>query len=732
MLLNYLPSSILKVNIKEIFQVFNIILTNNLKPIRRIIHSLLLQLMKHFTSNVILNELWLYVNNTNFRIRTNILYCMTFILNNSLQQNIDIMKIIKFIVHCLKDKSGAVQSAAAECCAVLVGLCNSENDMSILYTIRNLLLDEMSNIEVNFILQKIKKCIQYKNYTDNLTEQNDFLEVESDVEQKSIRGIPHLNYSGHSVDKSVRRNPLRTFDMYKMSIDLNRINHLNGSYFHLSEDRKRLKSYKSNILESMQKHSDTTKTHNFSAQRLNHLDNEKKIPDESTTTDLNSYNQNSLRIKRRNCPVNWYNRSPGDTINQCLESLRDSVSRRRKQWLFDHLAKLNAEKSTDSNYENLSQMNTFDGENHNLPIHSDSDVWTTQDSGVYMITSNDETNQPIYKYHDNLPNNWRDDTVTSLNRQFCLQSRCSVNGNANKGMNDLHLTTNKEQSKTEYNNYKNQEKKTVSKQQKLKYLSSYKEIVKKDSQFLRRSPDHPIGVDRKIVNKSAKIEEKMMEYLASKDWEEQIKVANIIQNLLETMNVKPLEVLFSDKQSMNTFVNGIEQAIKCLRSQVSHQGLKTLQKLCNYLNAINQGHLFNSYAEILITALLSRISEGSSTKFLQQESYKTLEAFISCIDEAIAVQTMCTNSWDKFIRSNIRRNTIGNMLALIFCNKLQTGKKNTALFKRLGIGGMERLLKVVHQLTNDKVSSTRLVRTHFSIILNYIQWILSQWRERLY
>ncbi|KAK4469946.1 hypothetical protein MN116_007446 [Schistosoma mekongi] len=630
----------------------------------------------------------------------NIHYYLISILNIMQNQSTHMIIHLSYII--------LVQSAAAECCAVLIGLYNTENHMSILYTIKNLLLNDMSNIEVNFLLQKIKKCIQCKNYNDNLTEQNDLFEVESDVEQKSMRAIPHLNYSDHAVDKSISRNSLRTFNMYKMPIDLNRINHLNGSYFHISEDRKRLKSYKSDNLESIQKTSVTMKTHDFSAQRLNQLDHEKKISDKLITTDVIPNIQNSLRMEPINCPVNWYNQSPGDKMNQCLESLRDSVSRRRKQWLFDQLAKLNAEKSIESNQKNLSQMKTFNEENHNLPIHSVSDVWTAQDNGIYLRASNDEIDQPIYKYHDNLPNNWRDNTVNSLNRQFCVQSTCSVSDKASRGMNDLHLPTNKEQSKTEYNNYKNQEKQTIAKQQKLKYLSSYKEKVKKDTHFLRKTTDHSIGVDKKIINKSIKIEEKLIEYLTSKNWEEQIKAANIIQNLLETMNVKPLEILFSDKQSMNILVSGIEQAIKCLRSQVSHQGLKTLQKLCNYLNAINQGHLFNSYAEIIITTLLSRISEDSSTKFLQKQSYKTLEAFISCIDETITIQIMCTNSWDKFIRSNIRRNTIGNMLTFIFCNKLQTGKKNTTLFKRLGINGMERLLKVVHQLTNDKVSSTRL------------------------
>ncbi|VDP56104.1 unnamed protein product [Schistosoma mattheei] len=97
--------------IKEIFQLFKPILINNLKTMYHVIHRILLQLLTYFKADIILDELWLYYknnHNTNFRIRTNTLYCMTFLLCNKMEQNIDLMKMIKRIVQCFKDKSGVV------------------------------------------------------------------------------------------------------------------------------------------------------------------------------------------------------------------------------------------------------------------------------------------------------------------------------------------------------------------------------------------------------------------------------------------------------------------------------------------------------------------------------------------------------------------------------------------------------------------------------------------------
>ncbi|CAH8490027.1 unnamed protein product [Schistosoma turkestanicum] len=612
MLLHYLPNYVIEANTREIFQLFNPILTNNLKPMHQTIHRILLQLLRYFKPDVILDELWIYSKNTNFRIRTNALYCMAFILNNLSGRNIDTMKMIERIVQCLKDKSGAVQSAAAECCAILVGLNNTKYNASILYMIENLLLNEISIMEVHLLLEKIKKFIQKKDYNENFNNLTDLPEFENDVKHNYIEGIHQLDCKNYTLDKSVSQIPSKTFDILEMSttqLDSNKDNHFNGSYLHISEHRKRLKSHKPDVHESLRRCIDTVKTYDFSTpnkcqsdhvKSVNGLPYIEKAHDELTTM-MNTLPdiQSRLSEEEINCPVNWYNGTTENQIYRGLESLRYSVSRRRKQWLFNQLAKMNVKKLSASNHD--------------------------------------------------------------------------------------------------------QEEQIIPGQRKSKYSSSYKEGIKSDSHVIKKS------VNRyKLINKPVTVEKEIIEYITSDNWEEQIKAADIIQNLLETMNVKSLEILFSNPQHISMLVRGIEQTVTCLRSQVSLKGLKTIRLLCNYLNAIKQGHLFNSHAEVIITTLLGRISEDSSTKFLRQESYKSLEAFISCIDEAIAVQIMCTNSWDKFMRSNIRRNTIGQMLEYIFCKKLQTGKKSTILFKRLGVNGMEHLLKVVHQLTNDKVSSTRL------------------------
>ncbi|VDP99371.1 unnamed protein product, partial [Trichobilharzia regenti] len=257
-----------------------------------------------------------------------------------------------------------------------------------------------------------------------------------------------------------------------------------------------------------------------------------------------------------------------------------------------------------------------------------------------------------------------------------------------------------------------------------RYPESYQERYTSNSKIEKKIPNsRKIKKARTLstpieVEQFKKIEEQIIEYLTSDNWEDQNKATNIIQSLLKTMNVKPLEVIFSDIKQRSILINGIEKSIRCLRSQVCRNGLKTLHQLCDYLKCVHQGCLLDAYSTPIITTLLSRISEDSSTKFLQNEANKTLETYISCIDEVTAIQSMCTHVWESISRSNIRRNAIGKMLTYIFCNKLQTGKKNAILFKRLGSDGIERLIKVVHQLVNDKLSDTRLVYITIMMMFN--------------
>ncbi|CAH8529705.1 unnamed protein product [Schistosoma haematobium] len=711
MLLHHLPNYVIQSIIKEIFQLFKPILINNLKTMYHVIHRILLQLLTYFKADIILDELWLYYknnHNTNFRIRTNTLYCMTFLLCNKMEQNIDLMKMIKRIVQCFKDKSGVVQSAAAKCCATLI---NINNNKSILSIIENLLLNEMSIMEVNFLLEKIKKFIKLKNDNDDGDDLVAMVNYENDFKQNYNRGIHHLDYRSDTIDKSIRRNTSERLNMPNNHLDLNKMNHLiNGSYFQMSEHRKRLKSSKSDNQKLTRRYIDKMTLHDYSVQTQSQLDhrkhvkdhpNTKEIYDEPITNNVMSDLQNTLTGEEINCPVDWYNQSTEYQINRGLESLRNSVSRRRKQWLFNQMAKMNTKKLSESNHDNLFQMKPLNIENQDFPLCLNSDRWTSQDNGDYLVTSNNEKHLlPTYEYCENLSNQWRTDTPCSLNRHSYKQSKCSVNNKMYRSMNDIHLHVNKEQSKMDYNSSKSQEKQSNSTQQKSKYSSSYKEGIQNDSHIIKKTIDHS-----KRNNKPIRIEEQILEYITSNNWEEQIKAIDIIENLLETMNVKPLEIIFSDSNNINMLVCGIEQAVKCLRSQVTLKGLKIIEQLCLYLNTIHQGHLLNPYGESLITTLLSRISEDSSTKFLQNQSYQSLETLISCIDHVMTIHVFCTNLWEKCIRSDIKRNTIGQLLTFILYNNK---KKTILLFKRLGLYGMNQLMKVVQQLINDKVSSTRL------------------------
>ncbi|CAI2727407.1 unnamed protein product [Schistosoma spindalis] len=714
MLLHHLPNYVIQSNIKEIFHLFKPILINNLKTMYYVIHRMLLQLLNYFTVDIILDELWLYYNHRNFRIRTNTIYCITYILHNRMEQNIDIMKMIKRIVQCLKDKSGVVQSAAAKCCATLVTISNNNNNISILSIIENLLLNDMSMIEVNFLLEKIKKYINLKNDEDLVAMVN----YENDFKQNYNRGNHHLDCRSDTIDKSISRNTSERFNMPINHLDLNKMDHLNGSYFQMSERRKRLKSSKSDNQKSVRRYIDTMKLHEFSAQTQSQLDHRKdvkdhpntqEIYDEPTTINAMPDLQDTLTGEEINCPINWYNQGTENQINRGLESLRNSVSRRRKQWLFNQMAKINTKKLSESNHDNLYQMKPLNIENQDYPLYTNSNMWTSQDNDNYLITSNHEKHLlPTYEYCEKLSNQWRTNTSYSLNPHSYKQSKYSVNNRMYKSMNDIHSHVNKEQSKMEYNANKNQEKQSISTQKKSKYSttttsSSYNERIKNDSHVIKKTIDHS-----KECNKPIGIEEQILEYITSKNWEEQIKATDMIENLLETMNVKPLEILFSDSKNINKLVCGIEQTVKCLRSQVSLKGLKTIEQLCHYLNAIHQGHLLNPYAEPLITTLLSRISEDSSTKFIQKQSYQSLEILISCIDNMITIHILCTILWEKFIQSNIKRNTISQLLNYILCNQLNNSKKNMLLFQRLGLYGLNQLMKVVKQLINDKVSSTRL------------------------
>ncbi|VDP19764.1 unnamed protein product [Schistosoma margrebowiei] len=435
MLLHHLPNYVIQSNIKEIFQLFKPILMNNLKTMYHIIHRILLQLLTYFKADIILDELWLYYknNHTNFRIRTNTLYCMTFLLCNTVEQNIDLMKMIKRIVQCLKDKSGVVQSAAAKCCATLI---NINNNKSILSIIENLLLNEMSIIEVNFLLEKIKKCIELKNDNDDLVA---MVNYENDFKQNYNRGIPHLDCRSDTIDKSISRNTSERLNMPINHLDLNKMNHLiNGSYFQMSERRKRLKSSKSDNKKSTRRYIDKMTLHDYSVQAQSQLDhrkdvkdhpNIKEIYDEPTTNNVMPDLQDTLTGGEISCPVDCYNQNTEYQINRGLESLRNSVYRRRKQWLFNQMAKMNTKTLSESDHE-----------------------WTNQNNDDYLITPNNEKHLlPTYEYCENLSNQWRTNTPCSLNRHSYKQSKCSVNNKMYRSMNDIHLHVNKEQSKMEYN-----------------------------------------------------------------------------------------------------------------------------------------------------------------------------------------------------------------------------------------------------------------------------------------
>ncbi|CAH8842914.1 unnamed protein product [Trichobilharzia szidati] len=162
--------------------------------------KILIELLKHFPPNFILDELWICMKNANFRIRTNSLYSVAFILRNSHDEGLDLPKILQRITQCLKDRSGVVQTAAIECCAILIGLHNrnypQNDDASLLYAIENFLLEEMPVLEVDFLLQKIRKAVEYESFKENFTDENDSLELEISERQKfckyanSMRSAP--------------------------------------------------------------------------------------------------------------------------------------------------------------------------------------------------------------------------------------------------------------------------------------------------------------------------------------------------------------------------------------------------------------------------------------------------------------------------------------------------------------------------------------------------------------
>ncbi|CAH8529308.1 unnamed protein product [Heterobilharzia americana] len=775
MLLNHLPTFVVYSNIKEIFQLFNSIFANNLKPIHKIIYDILSKLLKHFSSNLILDELWIYSKNQNFRIRTNTLYNIT--------------KTIHYIVQCLKDKSGAVQTAAIECCVILEGLCNKNypyNEISILHTIENLLLEEMSVMEVNFLLQKIQNSIEYHKYNDHWIDQIDLMELDnSQQKQEFTRNQHFMNTLQTSVRKNskplkmrpelistcnypltesfrypysdicsvyspsfhhdlkrlypvnytnrIRKKKIRSTEMYRTLSNQTDFNNepyrqLNGSYLGISEQRKHLKPRKLDMNQSIRQYVDKMKTmkvyrlnqHQPSYQRRSHT-----LPYTNTTEETaidihdtmqNVTNSSNIQEMDEDCSINWRNQHDYFEINRGLESLRTSVSHRRKQFLTDQLNKLNSETTlrgiSNDQLSNLKKINT---ENDNCSLFINSEMWNTQDSSVYLPRKfhNDELNEQICKSSDQmLPYNWRNDVLCSTNRRFHTESENLTGSKMYRFNNDIHRHRYREESAINCNDYdKNvDQRKTISQQQQPQNATYLPQVKKKSPDYHRRRRKSKMltSTNQNKLPKMKSIEEEIIHNFTSNNWEDQIKATSSIQDLLKTMNVKPLEIIFNDTKYMHLLINGIEKTIKCLRSQVCRNGLKTLHQLCDYLQRVNQGYLLNAYSETIITTLLSRISEDSSTKFLQQASFTTLEAFMACIDEAKAVQLMCTNLWDKFTRSNIRRNTIARMLNYIFCNKLQSGKKNGVLFKRLGNDGVERLINVVHQLTNDKMTSTRL------------------------
>ncbi|CAH8505658.1 unnamed protein product [Heterobilharzia americana] len=688
-------------NIKEIFQLFNSIFANNLKPIHKIIYDILSKLLKHFSSNLILDELWIYSKNQNFRIRTNTLYNIT--------------KTIHYIVQCLKDKSGAVQTAAIECCVILEGLCNKNypyNEISILHTIENLLLEEMSVMEVNFLLQKIQNSIEYHKYNDHWIDQIDLMELDnSQQKQEFTRNQHFMNTFQTSVRKNskllkmrpelistcnypltesfrypysdicsvyspsfhhdlkrlypvnytnrIRKKKIRSTEMYRTLSNQTDFNNepyrqLNGSYLGISEQRKHLKPRKLDMNQSIRQYVDKMKTMK------------------------NVTNSSNIQEMDEDCSINWRNQHDYFEINRGLESLRTSVSHRRKQFLTDQLNKLNSETTlrgiSNDQLSNLKKINT---ENDNCSLFINSEMWNTQDSSVYLPRKfhNDELNEQICKCSDQmLPYNWRNDVLCSTNRRFHTESENLTGSKMYRFNNDIHRHRYREESAINCNDYdKNvDQRKTISQQQQPQNATYLPQVKKKSPDYHRRRRKSKMltSTNQNKLPKMKSIEEEIIHNFTSNNWEDQIKATSSIQDLLKTMNVKPLEIIFNDTKYMHLLINGIEK----LSSVYVH----------------------------------NRISEDSSTKFLQQASFTTLEAFMACIDEAKAVQLMCTNLWDKFTRSNIRRNTIARMLNYIFCNKLQSGKKNGVLFKRLGNDGVERLINVVHQLTNDKMTSTRL------------------------
>lgn len=62
-------------------------------------------------------------------------------------------------------------------------------------------------------------------------------------------------------------------------------------------------------------------------------------------------------------------------------------------------------------------MKPLNIENQDFPLCLNSDRWTSQDNGDYLITSNNEKHLlPTYEYCENLSNQWRTDTPCSLSK----------------------------------------------------------------------------------------------------------------------------------------------------------------------------------------------------------------------------------------------------------------------------------------------------------------------------
>ncbi|CAH8842917.1 unnamed protein product [Trichobilharzia szidati] len=497
-----------------------------------------------------------------------------------------------------------------------------------------------------------------------------------------------------------------------------------GSYFRISEDQKAaLKNRKSDFCDTVRRYLNRQNQQYCSDCQIipETLPYTRKVSGVTINHDKMHKRKKSVNANKinRRYSTNWYNKENDNEIGQALETLRDSVSRKRKQWLSDQINKLNTERTTTigcSHDDEIYAREEVKAENQDLPSLINTEMLDSVDTDNYITNTLNDQNVSLYNYDKNPTNMWRNYALCSANTRFRDNPETSPSYKMYRIMNDVHKPSlHTEQSKMDSNHhYDNLNKQKPSGHKKsTRYPESYQERYTSNSQIEKKIPkSQKIKKTRTLstpieAGQFKKIEEQIIDYLTSDNWEEQNKATNIIQSLLKTMNVKPLEVIFSDIKQRSILINGIEKSIRCLRSQVCRNGLNTLYQLCDYLKCLHQGCLLDAYSTSIITTLLSRISEDSSTKFLQNEANRTLEAYISCIDEASAIQSMCSHVWENFSRSNIRRNTIGKMLTYIFCNKLQTGKKNAMLFKRLGSDGIERLMKVVHQLVNDKLSDTR-------------------------